>query len=257
MLKPLQGIKQILRIPYWLNLRSLLPELAPVVTDKPLIRLGSAHDGGYLVPDDLDDIACCFSPGVSSISDFENECAKRDMKVFLADASIDAPALTHPLFHFSKKFIGRETKGDFITLKEWVAASLGADDEKDRDLILQMDIEGFEWEVLDHIEAELLNRFRIIVIEFHGMHQFDFRKKRVFQKLLKSHACVHIHPNNSSPLRRLMNIEVPALMEFTFFRRDRIKTAEQRFDFPHALDEDNTPKAHLPLPSCWYPKPSN
>jgi hypothetical protein len=44
--------------------RRLVHRLHPVVTTHPLIRVGAHGDGGYLVPDDLDGIAACFSPGV-------------------------------------------------------------------------------------------------------------------------------------------------------------------------------------------------
>ena len=51
--------------------------LRPVSTDKPLIRIGSQADGGYLIPDDLEGIDYCFSPGVAEASDLEFECAER------------------------------------------------------------------------------------------------------------------------------------------------------------------------------------
>jgi hypothetical protein len=45
---------------------NLIQSLAPQTTDKALIRLGPNKDGGYLVPNDLDGIEACFSPGVSA-----------------------------------------------------------------------------------------------------------------------------------------------------------------------------------------------
>jgi hypothetical protein len=39
--------------------------MRPIESGHPLVRLGGPKDGGYLVPDDLDGIAFCFSPGVS------------------------------------------------------------------------------------------------------------------------------------------------------------------------------------------------
>ena len=44
----------------------LIEEIRPDTTDKPLIRLGSEADGGYLVPDDLEGIVACFSPDVDA-----------------------------------------------------------------------------------------------------------------------------------------------------------------------------------------------
>ena len=40
--------------------------LRPYSTEHKLIRLGGNHDGGYLVPDDLNNIKFNLSPGVGS-----------------------------------------------------------------------------------------------------------------------------------------------------------------------------------------------
>ena len=68
-------------------LRRMLTALHPQNTTTNLIRVGPSGDGGYLIPDDLDGLVACFSPGVSDISGFEVQCAERGMDVFMADAS--------------------------------------------------------------------------------------------------------------------------------------------------------------------------
>ena len=55
-------------------------------------------DGGYLIPDDFDS-CCMLSPGVSSISGFARDCTDRNIRMHLADAPVDAPAL-EPLLLF-------------------------------------------------------------------------------------------------------------------------------------------------------------
>lgn len=119
------------------ELRSLIRKLRPVQTEKNLIRLGPHGDGGYLVPDDLEGIEACFSPGVSTVSGFESDCAERGMRVFLADKSVDRPPDDHTLFHFTKRFIGAFSNEDFMTMDDWVSSSLP---ETDSDLLLQVDI---------------------------------------------------------------------------------------------------------------------
>ena len=59
-------------------------------TYKPcnLVRIGSGADGGYLLPDALDGLAYCFSPGVADSADFENELSKLFEKDFLRLVSI-------------------------------------------------------------------------------------------------------------------------------------------------------------------------
>lgn len=236
------------------NIKALLESLHPRVSDKPLIRFGPPGDGGYLIPDDLDGIEACFSPGVSFVSGFEKACADRGMDVYLADNSVDSPADQDEAFHFSKKFIGTLSNERFMTLDDWVVASKV---EPSADLLLQIDIEGYEYEVFLSLSEALLKRFRIIVVEFHSLTQlwnsaFFSMASRSFEKILQTHSCVHIHPNNVGRPISKGGITVPPVMEFTFLRNDRIIQDQYQKKFPHPLDYDNTTSSFLTLPKCWY-----
>ena len=69
----------------------LLRLLHPQASERPLRRIGGPGDGGYLVPDDLDGIVGCISPGVSTEVGFDLALAEMGIPVFLADASVPAP----------------------------------------------------------------------------------------------------------------------------------------------------------------------
>jgi len=240
------------------RIESLLARLYPLALPAPLLRLGPVGDGGYLVPDDLAGIEACFSPGVGLLSGFEKDCADRGMRVFLADASVAHPGELHERFHFTRKFLGVTSNEQFMTLDDWVA---GAGVQADSDLMLQIDIEGFEYEVLLGASDRLMRRFRMIVAEFHLLDQFWNEAffglaSRAFEKILQTHACVHIHPNNSSPLLKKGGMAIPPLAEFTFLRRDRLREPlHHATRFPHPLDSDNTDRPHFVLPDCWWAKP--
>ena len=236
------------------ELEIFLKKLRPMSCNKELIRLGPDGDGGYLVPNDLKDIEACFSPGVDYISGFEEDCANMGMEVFLADKSVDKPAKSHPQFHFTKKYIGVTTNNDYMTLDNWVKSSVPS---AQKDLLLQIDVEGFEYEVFFAASDQLLNRFRIIVAEFHNLDQLWSRPffelvSRVFDKILQTHTCVHIHPNNCCGSVKHSSIEIPSVIEITFLRNDRVKNPSPANVFPHLLDRDNTQNPPLPLPKCWY-----
>lgn len=237
------------------ELQSLLDKLRPVSCDKAFIRLGSRRDGGYLVPDDLTGIKACFSPGVGCSSRFEKDCADRGMKVFLADGFVDQPRQPHELFVFTKKYIGSKTNDNYITMDDWVKSSLPDSHE---DLLLQMDIEGSEYDVLTSASDNLLKRFRIIVIEFHFLDKLRTKSffnlaSRVFEKILQSHTCVHNHPNNYAGLIKYRGLEIPEVIELTFLRNDRVSNPLFARIFPHPLDADNSRKQpSVPLPACWY-----
>jgi hypothetical protein len=176
------------------------------------------------------------------------------MKVFMADHSVDAPAEHHENFHFIKKFVGGTTFGKYITLDDWVSETLP---NGDSDLMLQMDIEGQEYETLFSTSDKLMRRFRVIAIEFHNLDQFwnlPFFQiaSRAFEKILQTHACVHLHPNNCCGSIKKDGLEIPKFMEFTFLRRDRFKGEIKPWCFPNPLDRDNTKMKTLKLPECWY-----
>lgn len=247
--------RKFYRAPSKEEVHFLIKSLRPKSTDKELIRLGGNGDGGYLLPDDLENMEACFSPGVGRQSNFELECAARGMKVYMADASIEQPAIHHPDFHFIKKFIGGKSGKEFITLEDWLRK---VSFYENVDLLLQMDIEGYEYEVLNSTSIETLKKFRIIIIEFHMLTSLAFpfyfqRARESFEKLLLNHTCVHIHPNNASGMENIFDIPVPGIAEFTFLRKDRIREEGTVEKFPHPLDLDNS-KNHetIVLPEFWF-----
>ena len=236
----------------------MLKALRPVATKHGLIRLGPRGDGGYLIPNDLAELEACFSPGVGHTSGFERDCAAAGMQVFMADGSVTGPADSSDAFHFLRKNLGSITDGDTITLDDWVAESLPGSNS---DLLLQMDIEGAEFEALLHTTDRLLARFRIIVVEIHEMHRFAEpafldRAATTFGKILRNHVCVHIHPNNCCGSTEVAGVVVPYIAEFTFLHRDRVgHRLRRRFvdSFPHPLDADNVPEnGFLPLSPDWF-----
>lgn len=237
------------------ELVKLIESLSPVETDKGLIRLGPEGDGGYLVPDDLEGIKLLISPGVDKQSQFEWDCAERGMDVHLIDASVTGPAKEHPKFRFYAQFLGAGKNE--ISLESFIRKN--QIDREEGDWLLQMDIEGAEWEVLIQLPEEMLSKFRILVVEFHDLDNlfnnpfFSFAKK-VFEKILLTHEVVHLHPNNAFFSREVLGIEIPRYMEFTFFRKDRIQSKKFASNFPHRLDKDCTVNRTYPLPEVWINK---
>lgn len=242
------------------KIKNLISSLIPVQTEKELIRLGPEWDGGYLVVDDLEGIEACFSPGVDKEAGFEEDCARKfKMKIFLADKSIDFPPKfpKEVRYEFMKKFIGVWNDNSFITLDSWVDQSgVGSDS----DLLLQMDIEGAEYFSLLNLSDHLQKRFRVIIVEFHDLEKlfvpefFDIANN-VFTKLLKTHYCVHIHPNNYGNLIKIGDIDISKYIEMTFHRKDRLtlKTPILKRSGPHNLDRKNIPdKPDILLSKGWY-----
>lgn len=234
-------------------LAALIRRFRPVETAFPLIRLGPEGDGGYLVPDDLQNLVACFSPGVGQLSGFEADCLERGIPVFLADGTVAGPSLPLPGAVFTRKNLGLSETETEMGLDRWVSESA----PPEGDLMLQMDIEGDEWAVLASASDALLRRMRVIVVEFHRLDQLwhaqFFRvASSVLLRLLQYHHCVHLHPNNNRAPFVMNGLIIPHIMEFTFLRRDRAPALQHRQNFPHPLDRDNLDRPKVPLPRTWY-----
>jgi hypothetical protein len=236
------------------RLKGFFNSIRPVSTNYGLVRLGGDGDGGYLIPDDLEGMEICFSPGVSEVANFELDLARRGIRCFLADYSVDGPPIQNELFDFEKKYLGPVEDDMFITLENWVNRK--ADGK--REFILQMDIEGAEYGVIFDTGADALKKFRILVIEFHGMDVlFDKAGFELinltFKKILRDFDVVHIHPNNC--IKPVVNngFAIPPSLEFTFLRKDRISSKNYTKEFPHVLDRPCVPVLDdFALPKCWY-----
>ncbi len=239
------------------QLEELICALRPIKTGVPLVRVGGDADGGYLVPDDLTGISACFSPGVGLQSSFESSL-QRDYGIesHLCDASADGPQNFFQPKSFLKKFVGSQNTLDLITIDSWVETYESQGDSLD--LMLQMDIEGAEYETLLATSIDVLRRFRIMVIEFHNIESFaqnDFFKVAMstFRKILRSHMPVHLHPNNCCGIVNINDVEIPRVFELTLYRRDRSRAEGLVSSFPHPLDRPNLPeRPDLLLPSAWY-----
>lgn len=236
------------------TLRGFLHRLHPVNTGHALIRIGAPGDGGYLVPDDLDGIHDCFSPGVSTVADFELDLAKRGIRSFLIDYSVETAPVSHPLIQFERKFLGLTNDDVYLRLDDWTAAMAPGGS----DFILQMDIEGAEYDVLFDVSEQTLQKFRILIIEFHHLDKLmiagDFKLfDLVFRKLSKYFDVVHNHPNNCALPHRYGSFEIPPIMELTFLRKDRAVQRTSARTFPHPLDHKNIEELDdFALPKCWY-----
>ena len=223
-----------------------------------LIRVGIGGDGAYLLPDVLNDISYCFSPGVGSSVDFEEMLSDLfAIKSFMADGSIQSLPREHPNFIFTRKFLGSSSGGNLITLTDWINESIGTSEEQ---LLLQMDIEGGEYNVLPFEDAATLARFSAMVIEFHYLDRIfdrDFARmiNAIFDKIYRDFYICHVHPNNCCGVATFGGISVPRAMEVTFGRRDLTRDIanEDKIELPHSLDRKNIEALpDVEMPEVWW-----
>ena len=226
----------------------------PLNCGLPMQRIGPDLDGGYVLPDDLDGIAALFSPGVDATIGFDLQIAQRGIPCFLADGTVDRPVGMLENMRFDQMMIGDGPEDRFMSMQTWVDRYAPGTD----DLMLQIDIEGAEYDVLPAMPAHLLKRFRIISLELHALDRMLLthdrpRLTRLLDVLQADHAICDLHPNTVAPPVKVCERWVPPLVELTFLRKDRFQaTADATAPYPHPLSAPNA--AYLPqrdFPAFW------
>jgi hypothetical protein len=127
------------------------------------------------------------------------------------------------------------------------------------DLLLQMDIEGAEYRNFLNVSDATLSRFRIIVVELHGLAQLadPCFLRGVFtpsiSRLTRGFQVVHAHANNCcGQVQFAPNLSVPRVLELTLLRRDRVGKTTRKLVLPNPLDAVNTlRKPPLHLQGLW------
>ena len=200
--------------------------LKPLNHKFELIKIGEDGAGGYFIPKDLDNIEYCLTAGVGNLIQFEKDLADMGIKCYMADASVEKPPISHERFFFKKKYIGPNSSKDYITLKKWIDET--PIKEHLEKTILKIDIEGGEYDIFDDVDQKIIDKFPIIIMEFHHLNSllsplsFELINK-VFNKILKNHFVIANIPNKViDPVKYNSNLEIFDMIELTLLRKDKI-----------------------------------
>ena len=130
----------------------------------------------------------------------------------------------------------------------------------DHGMILQMDIEGSEYDVLTFESTKILSQFSAMIIEFHVLAQlfgrhFLYMTSIIFEKLYRHFSICHVHPNNCCGFTSLNGIDIPNVIEVTFLHHDLVDQfkSASALSLPHRLDRRNV--SHEPdigMPKIWW-----
>ena len=149
------------------EISAILSQLRPLDVGMPLIRVGNSGDGGYLLPNTLESIQKCFSAGSDLKWHFEKNLDNRfSIPSTILDSEDKRPQDLGTNQDYVPKWLARGNSVDTISMADWIQLSQNNPTD---DLLLQMDIEGAEYDVLSTMAIGDLRRFRILVIEFHGL----------------------------------------------------------------------------------------
>ena len=203
------------------------------------IRLGHPGDGGYVCIDDFAGLDTALSFGINDDISWDLDAAARGMTIHQFDHTVDDPAPDDGRMIFSKKMIAPAADANSVTLSDLIRSH---DKGRDRpNMMLKMDIEGWEWPVRGATPAEELSRFSQIVCELHyfqGLAEPDYRRKiyEGLRRLHESYAVVHVHANIVGGISNVGNVIFPNVLEATFANRALYDLEDTDELFPSPLD---------------------
>jgi hypothetical protein len=205
-------------------------------------RFGKPGDGSYVLVDRCRPSQPILSFGIGPSVNFELDLADRGHRVLLFDHTVDAMPSGHPGFTWYREGIADPASPDrpLFTLETHMAKLPSAGDAP----ILKLDVEGYEWQVLDGIAPDLLRRFEQIAVELHYLERledpvFGPTVLRVLQRLAKNFTVCHVHANNFNFLATCSNFTVAESLEVTFIRSDLVERVPSRTFYPTAEDAPN------------------
>lgn len=204
--------------------------------DVPMMRLGNAGDGGYVVPVQVLDAQYLISLGLGTNWSFDRQwhVLTPNGHVHAYDGTIDPAAFSDTLKTAYDDFFQQQVvhysenvhAGNINTVLDRAAGSVFA----------KIDIEGSEYEIV----SALGQRKNIIgmVIEFHAL-DLDYEKQRLKQALsaLDQFRIVHVHANNFGGIHQ---DSLPHTLEISFLRKTLCENTSKRYQaYLPGLDSAN------------------
>lgn len=192
--------------------------------DEPhkFVRIGQNEDGGYLIVDNYPHQTgkVLYAFGVGGDVSFEYEMAEKGWEIYLYDHTVTRLPQWHPSFHYKKRgLIGcsENAKPEFATLVELLSEN---GHNQEQNMLLKMDIEGYEVDVFRYLSEQVQARFAQIVVELHGLDDSSHWDELIdaLKRLGRTHKLVHLHENNWSTPFFLGNKRLSEAVELTFVR---------------------------------------
>jgi hypothetical protein len=243
-----------------------------------LIRVGRNYDGGYVISKSLmRQSSVLLSFGINDDWSFEEDfCEKSGKKCYGFDFSvskniflkngiqqirfffgdllkrrqfqrkrINSAAHNFRLYgRFSRFFrknefvqfgIDKTTHGYFKSLDDILSEYLKGEE----DIFLKIDIEGYEYKIIDDI-LRIAQRFHAIAMEIHGIHSDESGFGSFLEKIQSHYYIYHLHVNNYGSLH--LKNGFPDVIEISCIRKDLVSSPRFYQDM-----------SHLPLEGLDFP----
>ena len=131
-----------------------------------IVTVEKTEIGLFFQIDDFINVRIAYSFGISSYIQFERALADKGIDIYMYDHTINNLPYQNPKFHWKKIGIcGKKTNNTQLKNLEDLIMKNGHSNEKN--MILKMHVEKWEWESLMNLKEDTLNQFKYIAIEYH------------------------------------------------------------------------------------------
>ena len=208
--------------------------------DDGYIRIGRDNDGGYVMRNPISENKIAYSIGISNDVSWDSDMVDNGYRVYMYDHTIDHLPYEKIGFNWKKIGISGESKGMLLTLDDMLMQN---GHSAENGMALKMDVEGAEWEVLNSITGDVLNKFDQIVMEIHNLCNISNEKMIIdcLSKICSTHNCIHVHGNNSGMVSYCNNFITPDTLEVTFIKKSLGGIKTETGFFPKQIDQPCVP----------------
>lgn len=223
--------------------------LYPHKTNLEKIKIGGDADGSYVI---------CDIPGVKydSLYSYGSDDNIKFEKSFWDKYKVESHVYDHTIegitnkpdyINFHKEGLSYQKENQLDTLDNHIIKNSHV---KNKNLFMQMDIEGCEWNIFLS-NPKYFDNFAQLVIELHLPRGPCDGIVQALQALNKNFLCVHVHGNNSL-LQPWFDGNLPLIIEATYIRKDLCKDLGPDLSpYPTSLDSSNSPDRQ-DLPLTWW-----
>lgn len=195
------------------------------------IRLGPNRDGGYVVAGNLIQVERLLSLGCSNQTGFEEDFLKHnkrknfECKIYDLQGSCDLASKEENVFFIKERV---------DNLENVIEHKLPT--------VIQMDIEGSEFDCLSSYEGFFSNVWQMI-IEFHFYPHVTKNKniKEIFDKINKYFYLIHMHGNNH---KKLTEEGIPQVLECTYVNKNLFSEEPEKETSAFPVDGLDFPNTH-------------
>lgn len=206
-------------------------------------RVGRAHDGGYVMIRPFSAQKIAYSIGICDDVSWDKEMADYGYSIYQYDHTIEKLPEENEAFHWQKVGLTGLEETDELKRLDTIIRENGHD--KYDGMVLKMDIEGYEWDLLNTCNSGTLKQFDQIVMEIHSLNDVCNFDKIItgLEKLTATHAVVHVHGNNYRYASFCGEMITPDVLEITLVKKSLYNLQVQSNVCTDIIDQVNRPNS--------------